>query len=33
METVTPRSEWEPPEFDELACAPEVTMYVAQEDD
>ena len=24
---------WEPPEFDEIAVAPEVTMYVAQLDD
>jgi len=25
--------EWETPEFDEVAVAPEVTMYVAQLDD
>ncbi len=24
---------WETPEFDEIACAPEVTMYVAQLED
>ncbi len=29
----TARSEWEAPEFDEIACAPEVTMYVARTDD
>jgi coenzyme PQQ precursor peptide PqqA len=26
-------SEWETPEFDEVAVAPEVTMYIAQLDD
>jgi len=25
--------EWEPPEFDEVGCGPEVTMYVARMDD
>lgn len=25
--------EWEAPEFEEVACAPEVTMYVAQLED
>ncbi|OLS99753.1 coenzyme PQQ precursor peptide PqqA [Pseudonocardia sp. CNS-004] len=25
--------EWESPEFEEIACAPEVTMYVARMDD
>ena len=29
METTT-RTEWETPEFDEIGCAPEVTMYVAR---
>jgi coenzyme PQQ precursor peptide PqqA len=24
---------WETPEFEEVACAPEVTMYVARMDD
>jgi len=24
--------EWETPEFEEVACAPEVTMYVARTD-
>lgn len=24
------RTEWEPPEFEEIECAPEVTMYVAR---
>src|SRR3954452_5301442 len=27
------RTEWETPEFDEIGCAPEVTMYVARMDD
>jgi len=27
------RSEWETPEFDEIGCAPEVTMYVARKED
>jgi coenzyme PQQ precursor peptide PqqA len=27
------RAEWEAPEFDEIGCAPEVTMYVARMDD
>jgi coenzyme PQQ precursor peptide PqqA len=27
------REVWETPEFDEIAVAPEVTMYVAQLDD
>ena len=26
-------SEWESPDFEEIACAPEVTMYVARMDD
>jgi coenzyme PQQ precursor peptide PqqA len=26
-------TEWESPEFEEIACAPEVTMYVARMDD
>ena len=26
-------TEWETPEFDEIAVAPEVTMYIAQLDD
>jgi len=30
---VTALSEWEPPEFDEIGCGPEVTMYVARMDD
>ncbi|MFC5234171.1 pyrroloquinoline quinone precursor peptide PqqA [Pseudonocardia zijingensis] len=25
--------EWEAPDFEEIACAPEVTMYVARVDD
>jgi coenzyme PQQ precursor peptide PqqA len=25
--------EWESPEFEEVVCAPEVTMYVARTDD
>jgi coenzyme PQQ precursor peptide PqqA len=25
--------EWESPDFEEIACAPEVTMYVARMDD
>jgi coenzyme PQQ precursor peptide PqqA len=33
MESVTARTEWESPEFDEIACAPEVTMYVARMDE
>lgn len=28
-----PQLVWETPEFDEIAVAPEVTMYVAQLDD
>ncbi|GAA0510359.1 hypothetical protein GCM10009533_06490 [Saccharopolyspora spinosporotrichia] len=27
------RLEWEPPEFEEIGCASEVTMYVAQLED
>lgn len=23
-------TEWEPPEFEEIGCAPEVTMYIAR---
>jgi coenzyme PQQ precursor peptide PqqA len=26
-------TEWESPDFEEIACAPEVTMYVARTDD
>jgi coenzyme PQQ precursor peptide PqqA len=26
-------AEWESPDFEEIACAPEVTMYVARMDD
>jgi coenzyme PQQ precursor peptide PqqA len=26
----TPAAQWETPEFEEVAVAPEVTMYVAQ---
>jgi coenzyme PQQ precursor peptide PqqA len=26
-------TEWESPEFEEVACAPEVTMYVARMED
>jgi coenzyme PQQ precursor peptide PqqA len=26
-------AEWESPDFEEVACAPEVTMYVARMDD
>lgn len=36
MESVATRSEfleWEAPEFEEIGCAPEVTMYVAQGED
>ncbi len=36
METVTAQNvtaQWEAPEFDEIGCAPEVTMYVARMDD
>ncbi len=33
MESVTVRTEWESPEFDEIGCAPEVTMYVARMED
>ncbi len=25
-----PRAEWEAPDFEEIGCAPEVTMYVAR---
>jgi coenzyme PQQ precursor peptide PqqA len=31
VETV--RTEWVTPEFDEIGCAPEVTMYVARMED
>ncbi|MBT0773462.1 pyrroloquinoline quinone precursor peptide PqqA [Kineosporia sp. J2-2] len=27
------QTDWETPEFDEIAVAPEVTMYIAQLDD
>jgi coenzyme PQQ precursor peptide PqqA len=33
MDSVAARShpfEWESPEFEEIGCAPEVTMYVAR---
>jgi coenzyme PQQ precursor peptide PqqA len=36
MESVTDRShlsEWESPEFEEIGCAAEVTMYVARLED
>jgi coenzyme PQQ precursor peptide PqqA len=36
MESVAVRShlsEWESPEFEEIECAPEVTMYVARLED
>jgi coenzyme PQQ precursor peptide PqqA len=33
VEYVTDLPEWERPEFEEIGCAPEVTMYVAQMDD
>jgi coenzyme PQQ precursor peptide PqqA len=36
MESVAARPElleWETPEFEEVACAPEVTMYVARLED
>jgi coenzyme PQQ precursor peptide PqqA len=33
MREVTPMESWETPEFEEIAVAPEVTMYVAQLDD
>jgi coenzyme PQQ precursor peptide PqqA len=23
-------AEWEPPDFEEIGCAPEVTMYIAR---
>ncbi len=26
----TTRIEWEAPEFEEIGCAPEVTMYIAR---
>ncbi|MDQ4119735.1 pyrroloquinoline quinone precursor peptide PqqA [Pseudonocardia endophytica] len=29
METTT-RTEWVAPEFEEIGCAPEVTMYIAR---
>jgi coenzyme PQQ precursor peptide PqqA len=28
-----PLADWETPEFDEVAVAPEVTMYIAQMED
>ncbi len=28
MEVIT--TEWEAPEFEEIGCAPEVTMYIAR---
>jgi coenzyme PQQ precursor peptide PqqA len=33
VESETALLEWEPPEFDEVGCAAEVTMYVARMDD
>lgn len=36
MESVAARSrpvEWESPDFEEIECAPEVTMYVARLED
>jgi coenzyme PQQ precursor peptide PqqA len=33
VESTNSRIEWESPEFDEIGCAPEVTMYVARMDD
>jgi coenzyme PQQ precursor peptide PqqA len=33
VESLTALSEWESPEFDEIGCGPEVTMYVARMDD
>ena len=33
MESETVLLEWEPPEFEEVGCAAEVTMYVARMDD
>jgi coenzyme PQQ precursor peptide PqqA len=33
VEPETALLEWEPPEFDEVGCAAEVTMYVARMDD
>jgi coenzyme PQQ precursor peptide PqqA len=36
MESVAARShpaEWEPPDFEEIGCAAEVTMYVARLED
>ncbi|MBO0873255.1 MAG: pyrroloquinoline quinone precursor peptide PqqA [Pseudonocardia sp.] len=32
MESTQTHTEWEAPEFEEIACAPEVTMYVARSD-
>jgi len=33
MESLTALPEWESPEFDEIGCGPEVTMYIARMDD
>jgi coenzyme PQQ precursor peptide PqqA len=28
--TIAQATEWEAPEFEEIGCAPEVTMYIAR---
>ncbi|MDQ3464048.1 MAG: pyrroloquinoline quinone precursor peptide PqqA [Actinomycetota bacterium] len=28
-----PRAEWVAPDFEEIGCAPEVTMYIARSED
>jgi coenzyme PQQ precursor peptide PqqA len=33
VESETALLKWEPPEFDEVGCGPEATMYVARMDD
>jgi coenzyme PQQ precursor peptide PqqA len=33
VEPQTALLEWEPPEFEEVGCGPEATMYVATMDD
>lgn len=30
MDSTITRTEWEAPEFEEIGCAPEVTMYIAR---
>ncbi|MFD1521416.1 pyrroloquinoline quinone precursor peptide PqqA [Pseudonocardia xinjiangensis] len=30
MESTITQLEWEAPEFEEIGCAPEVTMYIAR---